>query len=65
MGTLWLAVGLMFEIRGADTQERVDRAGGSSRVLAGVGWLGGFVDLLDCLALREVSDGVRVIRPLF
>lgn len=47
MGTLWLAVGVLFETGGADIQERVDRAGGSSRVLTGVGWFGGLADLLD------------------
>lgn len=37
MGILWLAVGVMFETGGADTQDRVDRAGGSSRIRIGVG----------------------------
>ena len=34
------------EIGGADTLERVDRAGGSSRILIGVGWSDGLADLL-------------------
>ena len=60
MGILWLAVGVMFETGGAVTQDRVDRAGGSSRALTCVGWLAGLADLLeDCLARRDVSGGVR------
>lgn len=59
MGIRCSAVGVMFEIEGADTQERVDRAGGSSRAAMGVGWPVGLADLLlECLALRGVAGGV-------
>lgn len=47
------------DIGAADTQERVDRAGGSSRITSGVGWLGGLADLcLGCRAWRGVAGGV-------
>ena len=53
------AVAVVFEIEGADTQERVERAGGSSRAMMGVGWSAGLADrLLVCLALRGVAGGV-------
>lgn len=43
----------------ADTQDRVERAGGSSRIAIGVGWFGGLADLLlGCLALRGVTGDV-------
>lgn len=58
-GTLSLADGFSFEIGGADTQERVDRAGGSSRIRIGVCWVGGLADLLGSLAWRGVVGGVR------
>ena len=44
---------------GGRAQERVDRAGGSSRVLTDVDSSEGLADLLrGCLALRGVSGGV-------
>ena len=47
MGALCSAVGLRTsEIGGADTLERVDRAGGSSRMFRGVGWSDGLTDLV-------------------
>lgn len=51
---------------GACAQERVDRAGGSSRVLMDVGSSEGLADLLRvCLALRGVSGGVEAARVVF
>lgn len=59
MGICCSALGVMFWIEGADTQERVDRAGGSSRAAMGVGWSVGLADLLlKCLASRGVAGGV-------
>ena len=47
IGILCSAVGLSTcEIGGADTLERVDRAGGSSRMFIGVGSSDGLADLL-------------------
>ena len=47
MGALCSAVGLRTsEIGGADTRERVERAGGSSRIFEGVGSSDGLADLL-------------------
>ena len=58
MGILWLAVGRVFMIEGAENEDRVECAGGSSRVLIDVGWLGGLADLLlDCLTFRGVAVG--------
>ena len=51
---------------GACVQERVDRAGGSSRVLTDVDSFEGLADLLRvCLALRGVSGGVGAARVDF
>ena len=49
MGALCSAVGLRTsEMGGADTRERVERAGGSSRIFKGVNWSEGLADLLCC-----------------
>ena len=51
---------------GACVQERVERAGGSSRVLTDVDSSEGLADLLRvCLVLRGVSGGVGAARVDF
>lgn len=49
---------MVFKIEGAENEERVECAGGSSRARTGVGWLGGLADLLfDCLVFPGAAGG--------
>ena len=55
-------MGAVPEIGGADVQERVDRAGGSSRVRSRVGRVDGLADRDGCLAWGEGSHAVCIAR---